>query len=166
MSSTISPPSPLSERVRALADGDASIIAPTAEALQAEIAALERLAFARSLQVTTNGRFPHWTFERWVSLVTLIAVCIGGIWFAGGKWSTVEGAVTEISDVKTALSGLTADLATLRGEVKSNRASSDRRLDELGLAISDATTEARAAARASSTLAWQIAGRGGRGGRP
>jgi hypothetical protein len=78
---------------------------------------------ARTVQVTTNGRFPFWSFERWVSVLTFVSVIVGGIWFAAVKWGGMEQDMAAvkvgIAETKDAVKGLDAQQQDLRLEVLS-----------------------------------------------
>ena len=90
------------------------------EALR-HIANLERVAFARVMQVTSNGKFPHWSIERWMAVATFSGMVWGGIWFAGTQWS----------DVKHDVQGLTRAVADLKAVAAEDRARMDLLLEAM-----------------------------------
>jgi hypothetical protein len=91
--------------------------------LVGEVAALERMNSARSVAITTNGRFPFWSFERWVSVLTFLSVIVGGIWFAAVKWSGMEQDMAAVklgvAETKAAVKSLDTQQQDLRLELKS-----------------------------------------------
>jgi hypothetical protein len=85
------------------------------------IARLEQLASAKTMAVATNGRFPYWSLERWLLVLNLVAVCIGGIWFAGSQWSGVKRDVAETKQ----------NIQQLQDSARDDRAATDRKLEDL-----------------------------------
>lgn len=94
----------VSERVAAHAPMDPDLLA--------QIRALERLALDRTVQVATNGKFPHWTVERWMTVLTFITVIFGWFFFVGGQWGTVK---SDISELKRAAVVLQENQGEMRG---------------------------------------------------
>jgi hypothetical protein len=105
----------VSERVR--------VALGASDPLVTEVAALERMNSARSVAITTNGKFPFWSFERWVSVLTFVSVIVGGIWFAAVKWTGIEQDMAavkrDVSETKTAVKGLDLQQQDLRLEMLS-----------------------------------------------
>jgi hypothetical protein len=68
---------------------------PDLQGLNAEqlryVLSLRRIASDRMVRVSSNGKFPFgWALERWMTVLTFVAVVIGGIWFGGGEWRGVK----------------------------------------------------------------------------
>lgn len=85
------------------------------------IANLERIAFAKTMAVTSNGKFPHWSIERWMSVLTFTSVLVGGIWFASTQWG----------DVKRGLDRVTADIESLRSSSAADRVRAEENFNAL-----------------------------------
>ena len=105
---------PISQRVAAMRDADKQLVR--------EIQMLERTAANRVVHGAANGRSPKdWSFERWIQLATLCSVVIGGIWFAGGKWTQMERDVAtlkaDMADVRSDLKGLNVSVLRLKPQI-------------------------------------------------
>lgn len=106
-----------SERVREL-------LGHADPALIAEVKGLERLAGSRTVAIAANGKFPHWSLERWLTVVTLVVTSsgvIGGLWFASREWYGVKFDVAstrqQMSEQGQALKELDQSMQTLRIDV-------------------------------------------------
>lgn len=92
--------------------------------LLSEIHALERMALGRALAVATNGKFPHWTVERWLSVLTFVGGVVVSIFFFGGEWTHVK------QDVQRS----TADIAAIGidiSAIRKQQTESEQKLDAL-----------------------------------
>lgn len=106
-----------SERLRAL-------VGHHEPELVAEVAGLERLANSRTVAIAANGKFPRWSLERWLTLVTLIVTSsgvIGFLWFASREWYGVKFVVSTMQEQVTqqgkTMKELDASMQNLRIDV-------------------------------------------------
>lgn len=103
----------------------AAALLPSDQQLIAEIRALERIALGRSLKVAANGRFPHWSLERWLAVISFLIFVIGGIWFGGGEWRYVKD---NIAIFGHRFDHLTADIAAVKSKIEAiERQDAERR---------------------------------------
>lgn len=88
------------------------------------VLSLRETVAARTVRVSTNGRFPHWSMERYITTLTFLSVIIGGIWFAGGEWQLM----------KINIASLTRTVDTILGRVEASNvhaAEMQRQIDRL-----------------------------------
>lgn len=103
----------------------AAALLPSDAQLIAEIRALERIALGRSLKVAANGKFPHWTLERYLAVIAFLFVVIGGIWFGGGEWRYVKD---NIATFTHRFDLLTQDVAAVKMKIETiERQDAERR---------------------------------------
>jgi hypothetical protein len=144
----------VTERVRtAVVTGDRDVLPE----LLPQVHALERLAYGRTVTVATNGKFPHWSAERWLAVATAVMAgvisVVVWIFAAGGEWRATREGVQELNRRMESL-------------LQFQRAT-EQRLWELNQKI-DANDRADEADRKGRTPAFprdeQFTIRGGRGG--
>lgn len=63
---------------------------------------LEAVAAARTIAVATNGKFPRWSFERYVMIVGFIITFVTNIFWLGNKVGAVETRVATLESNETA----------------------------------------------------------------
>lgn len=83
---------------------------------------LEQMYGARSIRISRNNEFPWgWSFERWISLLTFLAVIVGGIWFGGGEWRwmkvTIARVVTDLNVVVSRVEAVNSHMSVLQRQV-------------------------------------------------
>jgi hypothetical protein len=79
---------------RTVSDRVSAAMAEDDPQLLAELRALERIALGRSVAIAANGRFPHWSPERWFAVLTFCMALFGTLFLLGGDWQSVKHDMT------------------------------------------------------------------------
>lgn len=96
------------------------------------VAGAERLASAKSVYAAGNGKWPRWSVERWLAVLsftfTATATVIGAVFFLGGRYHEIETSVNQAAQ----------DIAAVRVEIREVRhvqAEGQRKVDALKVQI-------------------------------
>lgn len=126
---------PLSTRT--IAERVAAALSVEDDELMGEVRALERIALGRSLKVAANGKFPHWTLERWMAVIAFIGGIVMAISFWGGEWRYVKDSISAFNG---RFDALTQDVGAVKSKIEQIEQQDARRRQ---LVIDEATTPPR-----------------------
>lgn len=86
---------------------------------------LEKLTNANSTAIVTNGKFPYWSVDRWLLVITFVWAVIAGsvtsAWFFASEWadvrSSVDALVKEMPAVRIQLNDVTEHLHAVQQQL-------------------------------------------------
>lgn len=80
-----------------------------------EIKAVERMAYSKTIQVSTNTSFPRgWSFERWMAVGMLASTVVTWVFVVGSRYEKIQ---SEIVGLKNSVLTVQTDLGVIHTDL-------------------------------------------------